>query len=89
MSAFTMSLTSVLKFVLCPQPSLALALLESPRRKSTSVGRYLRGYDSVSEACASIGQYLTFYNDRRPHSSLDGKTPDQAYFTPLPLRLAA
>ena len=50
---------------------------------------YLRGYDSVSEACASIGQYLTFYNGRRPHSSLDGKTPDQAYFTPLPLRLAA
>jgi putative transposase len=47
------------------------------------------GYDSVSEACASIGQYLTFYNGRRPHSSLDGKTPDQAYFTPLPLRLAA
>ena len=42
---------------------------------------YLRGYDSVSEACASIGQYLTFYNGRRPHSSLDGKTPDQAYFT--------
>jgi putative transposase len=50
---------------------------------------YLRGYDSVSEACASIGQYLTFYNGRRPHSSLDSKTPDQAYFTPLPLRLAA
>jgi hypothetical protein len=23
------------------------------------------------------------------HSSLDGTTPDQAYFTPLPLRLAA
>ena len=29
------------------------------------------------------------YNGRRPHSSLDGITPDQAYFTPLPLRLAA
>jgi hypothetical protein len=26
---------------------------------------------------------------RRPHSSLDGITPDQAYFTPLSLRLAA
>ena len=50
---------------------------------------YLRGYDSVSEARASIGRYLDFYNGRRPHSSLDGITPDQAYFTPLPLRLAA
>jgi hypothetical protein len=29
------------------------------------------------------------YNGRRPHSSLDGATPDQAYFTTLPLRLAA
>src|SRR5262245_38569724 len=26
---------------------------------------------------------------RRPHASLDGITPDQAYFTPLPLRMAA
>jgi putative transposase len=50
---------------------------------------YLRAYDSVSEARASIGRYLGFYNGRRPHSSLDGATPDQAYFTSLPLRLAA
>ena len=50
---------------------------------------YLRAYDSVSEARASIGRYLDFYNQRRPHSSLDGMTPDQAYFTPLPLRMAA
>jgi putative transposase len=50
---------------------------------------YLRAYDSVSEARASIGGYFDFYNGRRPHSSLDGTTPDQAYFTPLPLRLAA
>ena len=39
---------------------------------------YLRAYDSVSEARASIGRYLDFYNGRRPHSSLDGTTPDQA-----------
>lgn len=50
---------------------------------------YLRAYDGVSEARASIGRYLDFYNGRRPHSSLDGMTPDQAYFTKLPLRLAA
>ena len=50
---------------------------------------YLKAYDSVSEARASIGRYLNFYNGRRPHSSLDGTTPDQAYCNPLPLRLAA
>jgi putative transposase len=50
---------------------------------------YLRAYDSVSEARASIGRYLGFYNSRRPHSSLDGVTPDQAYFKSLPLRSAA
>ena len=41
---------------------------------------YLRAYDSVSEARVSLGQYLAFYNERRPHSSLDGRTPDEAYF---------
>ena len=50
---------------------------------------YLRAYDGVSEARSSIGRYFDFYNRRRPHSSLDGTTPDQAYFTPLPFRLAA
>ena len=50
---------------------------------------YLKAYDSVSQARASIGRYLDFYNRRRPHSSLDGMTPDQAYFNPQPIRLAA
>ncbi len=50
---------------------------------------YLKAYDSVSEARASIGRYLTFYNGRRPHSSLDRRTPDQAYFIPLPQLAAA
>jgi putative transposase len=50
---------------------------------------YLRAYDTASEARASIGRYLDFYNRRRPHSSLDGTTPDHAYFTSLPLRMAA
>jgi putative transposase len=50
---------------------------------------YLRAYDGVSDARNSIGHYLDFYNGRRLHSSLDGRTPDQTYFTPLPLRSAA
>ncbi|WP_429036306.1 IS3 family transposase [Bradyrhizobium elkanii] len=50
---------------------------------------YLRAYDTVSDARASIGRYLDFYNGRRPHSRLDGGTPDQAYFNPLPFRAAA
>jgi putative transposase len=37
---------------------------------------YLRAYETVGEARNSIGRYLEFYNSRRPHSSLDGSTPD-------------
>lgn len=65
------------------------AFVERPWRSVKYEEVYLRAYDSVSEARASIGRYLDFYNSRRPHSSLDGITPDQAYFNPLPLRLAA
>ena len=50
---------------------------------------YLRAYETVGEARHSIGRYLDFYNGRRPHSSLDGATPDQAYFDLPPLRAAA
>ena len=40
---------------------------------------YLRAYAGVTQARASIGRYLSFYNGKRPHSALGGKTPDQAY----------
>jgi putative transposase len=50
---------------------------------------YLHAYDSVADARASIGRYLRFYNTRRPHSSLDRQTPDEAYFDHLPHRAAA
>jgi putative transposase len=50
---------------------------------------YLRAYDSVAEARTSLGQYLKFYNTRRPHSSLDARTPDHAYFNHVPLLAAA
>jgi len=50
---------------------------------------YLKAYDSVAEARASIGRYLEFYNRKRPHSSLGARTPDQAYFDRQPQTLAA
>jgi len=50
---------------------------------------YLRAYDSVGEARASLARYLNFYNGKRPHSSLDAQTPDHAYFNPLPQLAAA
>ena len=50
---------------------------------------YLRAYEDVPEARRSLGRYLDFYNGRRPHTALDRRTPDQAYFNPLPLRSAA
>ena len=51
---------------------------------------YLHAYDSVAAARTSIGRYIDgFYNNRRPHSSLDRRTPDQAYFNPLTPILAA
>lgn len=50
---------------------------------------YLHAYDSVAEARISIGRYLSFYNSRRPHSSLDRRTPDQVYFNPPTPILAA
>ena len=50
---------------------------------------YLRAYDSVAEARASIGRYLDFYNRKRPHSSLSAQTPDLACFDHLPQAVAA
>jgi putative transposase len=50
---------------------------------------YLKAYDTVSEARVSIGCYFGFYNTRRPHSSLERQTPDQAYFKWLPQIAAA
>jgi putative transposase len=50
---------------------------------------YLHAYDSVTQARQGLEGYFRFYNERRPHSSLDGKTPDQVYFEALPSQAAA
>ena len=50
---------------------------------------YLRAYDSVQEARTSLGKYIDFYNQTRPHSSLKRKTPDQVHLNRLPDAMAA
>ena len=50
---------------------------------------YLKAYDDVPDARRSLGRYIDFYNGRRPHSALDRRTPDQAYFNPRSLRTVA
>jgi putative transposase len=50
---------------------------------------YLHAYDTVSAAKQSLSRYVAFYNGRRPHAALDRRTPDNAYFNPLPLAAAA
>ena len=41
---------------------------------------YLHAYESVNEARNGLERYFAFYNHRRPHSTLDGSTPDDVYF---------
>ena len=50
---------------------------------------YLHGYETVTDAKQALTRYFDFYNRRRPHSTLDGKTPDTVYFNLSPLNAAA
>ena len=45
---------------------------------------YVQAYDSVSAARRGLAHYFHLYNSRRPHSRLEGQTPDQVYFQQLP-----
>jgi len=49
---------------------------------------YLRARGAASEARASTGRHLAFYNGLRLHSSLDRRTPDDVYFNPPLLAVA-
>ena len=40
---------------------------------------YLKAYDSIAAARASLGRYFAFYNTERRHQSLDRRTPDSVY----------
>jgi putative transposase len=50
---------------------------------------YLHAFETGSELRAGLSRWIGYYNARRPHSALAGRTPDEAYRTSEPERLAA
>ena len=40
---------------------------------------YIKAYGSVAEARRSVGEWLAFYNDVRPHQSLEYRTPREIF----------
>lgn len=48
---------------------------------------YLRDYSSVPELEQGLTNYFRFYNQERPHSSLDGRTPAQVHASSLPTQV--
>ncbi len=40
---------------------------------------YLSEFATGSEARSGISSWMDFYNERRPHSALDDRTPQEAY----------
>ncbi len=50
---------------------------------------YLKAYDSIPALRAGLTQYFDFYDRVRRHQGLDGQTPDEVYYSSLPLAAAA
>ena len=42
---------------------------------------YLHAFETGSELRAGLSKWIGYYNTRRPHSTLAGRTPDEAYRT--------
>ena len=40
---------------------------------------YLNAFETGSEVRQAIDKWMTFYNDKRPHSTFAGHTPDEVY----------
>ena len=50
---------------------------------------YLHAYQSVRELKTALASYFEFYNARRPHQSLEDRTPDEVYFATIDMKKAA
>lgn len=44
---------------------------------------YLQEFDNVQQLRSSIGNWINFYNNIRPHSVFNGKTPKEVYYDNL------
>jgi putative transposase len=40
---------------------------------------YLQGYEAVPDLAGGLGRYFGYYNEERPHQSLDDRTPGEVY----------
>ena len=40
---------------------------------------YIHAFETGTEARRGIGAWIDYYNTERPHSALDGRTPEEAY----------
>lgn len=41
---------------------------------------YLNDFEDAYEACKQIGDWINYYNNIRPHSIFNGKTPNEVYY---------
>jgi putative transposase len=40
---------------------------------------YIKGYETIEDARKGLTEYFEFYNSKRRHQSLDGRTPNEVY----------
>ncbi len=50
---------------------------------------YLHAFETGTDLRAGLTSWITYYNTRRPHSTLAGRTPDEAYKATGTIKLAA
>ena len=50
---------------------------------------YLHAFETGSALRAGLREWIGYYNARRPHSTLAGRTPDEAYWATATEKLAA
>jgi putative transposase len=63
--------------------------VERPWRSVKYEDIYLHAYETVRDVKVALASYFSFYNARRPHHSLEYRTPDEMYFGTDEMKKAA